>query len=160
MGALSSPAAELNWLHLHTGRQILHHWSAGVPMPVFLVELWCSVSLQNRMGMGQTRILLDKALGLQQLDRNSSVGGTGMSPSPGLPMLSSRTYGVTDPVLRGRWVEPGMGASGSIASMNPGQACSHHLPTRTVPTRSSTWVALHTGALVSAPASRISWFLP
>ncbi|KAG5201958.1 hypothetical protein JEQ12_004721 [Ovis aries] len=51
---------------------------------------------------------------------NSSVGGMSMSPNPGLPMLSSRTYGVTDPGTAGQMSGARYGASGSIASMNPG----------------------------------------
>uniref|UniRef100_A0A8C2S1G8 Nuclear receptor coactivator n=1 Tax=Capra hircus TaxID=9925 RepID=A0A8C2S1G8_CAPHI len=51
---------------------------------------------------------------------NSSVGGMSMSPNPGLPMLSSRTYGVTDPGTAGQMSGARYGASGSIGSMNPG----------------------------------------
>ncbi|XP_055401204.1 nuclear receptor coactivator 3 isoform X6 [Bubalus kerabau] len=51
---------------------------------------------------------------------NNSVGGMSMSPNPGLQMLSSRTYGLTDPGTTGQMSGARYGASGSIASMNPG----------------------------------------
>ncbi|MXQ86642.1 hypothetical protein E5288_WYG013012 [Bos mutus] len=51
---------------------------------------------------------------------NNSVGGMSMSPNPGLQMLSSRTYGLTDPGTAGQMSGARYGASGSIASMNPG----------------------------------------
>ncbi|XP_006072344.2 nuclear receptor coactivator 3 isoform X4 [Bubalus bubalis] len=51
---------------------------------------------------------------------NNSVGGMSMSPNPGLQMLSSRTYGLTDPGTSGQMSGARYGASGSIASMNPG----------------------------------------
>lgn len=43
-----------------------------------------------------------------------------MSPNPGLQMLSSRTYGLTDAGTAGQMSGARYGASGSIASMNPG----------------------------------------
>lgn len=43
-----------------------------------------------------------------------------MSPNPGLQMLSSRTYGLTDAGPAGQMSGARYGASGSIASMNPG----------------------------------------
>ncbi|XP_070657933.1 nuclear receptor coactivator 3 isoform X2 [Bos indicus] len=51
---------------------------------------------------------------------NNSVGGMSMSPNPGLQMLSSRTYGLTDAGTAGQMSGARYGASGSIASMNPG----------------------------------------
>ncbi|XP_023597238.1 nuclear receptor coactivator 3 [Trichechus manatus latirostris] len=51
---------------------------------------------------------------------NNSVGGMSMSPNQGLQMLSSRTYGLTDPSTTGQMSGARYGGSSNIASMNPG----------------------------------------
>ncbi|XP_031289513.1 nuclear receptor coactivator 3 isoform X1 [Camelus dromedarius] len=51
---------------------------------------------------------------------SSAVGGMNMSPSQGLQMLSGRTYGLADPSPAGQMAGARYGASGSMASVNPG----------------------------------------
>lgn len=45
-----------------------------------------------------------------------------MSPNQGLPMLSSRTYGLADPNTTGPMSAARYGAAGNMAPVNPGPA--------------------------------------
>lgn len=45
-----------------------------------------------------------------------------MSPNQGIQMLNSRTYGLADPSTTGQMSGARYGASGNIASVNPGPA--------------------------------------
>ncbi|XP_006158618.1 nuclear receptor coactivator 3 isoform X3 [Tupaia chinensis] len=51
---------------------------------------------------------------------SGSVGGMSVSPNPGLPMLSGRTYGLADSSPAGQMSGARYGGSSNIASMTPG----------------------------------------